>query len=86
MISLFNIKIITKKDDFNFNVEIFVSRNKIPNFLALGHMALFFFNFFFYIYIFILRIWHILYRPKLSNKRTLPPPKSTTKFWLEKID
>ena len=47
MISLFNIKIITTKDDFNFNVEIFVSRNKIPNFLALGHMALFFFNIYF---------------------------------------
>ena len=42
MNSLFNIKIITTKDDFNFNVEIFVSRNKTPNFLALGHMALFF--------------------------------------------
>ena len=79
MISLFNIKFITTKDDFNFNVEIFVSRNKIPNFLTLGHMALFF-------KIFILRTWHILYRPKLSNKRTLPPPKSTTKFWLDKID
>ena len=76
MNSLFNIKIITTKDDFNFNVEIFVSRNKIPNFLVLGHMALFYYY----------RIWHILYRLKLPNKRTLPPQKSTTKFWLEKID